>query len=99
MDIEDEVKKLRKELVELRGIDRKCNAYLQIQKEIKDWAIFLPLLAELKDPAMESADGRHWQKVKDLVKKEFKIDETLELQTIWDLKLYEYKEGIEEVTD
>lgn len=99
LDIEDEVKKLRKELIELRGIDRKCNAYLQIQKEIKDWAIFLPLLAELKDPAMESADGRHWQKVKDLVKKEFKIDETLELQTIWDLKLYEFKEGIEEVTD
>ena len=28
LDIEDEVKKLRKELIELRGVDRKCNAYL-----------------------------------------------------------------------
>jgi len=43
----------------------------------KDWQIFLPLLGELKDPAMESADKRHWKKVMDLVKKEFTIDNNL----------------------
>ncbi len=48
---------------------------------------------------MNSADGRHWKKIKDTVKKEFEVNDQLELQTIWDLKLFDFKDGIEEITD
>lgn len=99
MDMEDEIKKLRKQLVDLRGIDKRSNAYLGINEDLKRWATFLPLLGELKDPSMETEDGRHWKKLKQIVKQEFTVDENLQLQTVWDLKLFDFKDGIEEITD
>lgn len=63
-DMEDEIKKLRKQLTDLRGIDKRSNAYLGINEDLKRWATFLPLLGELKDPSMETEDGRHWKKLK-----------------------------------
>jgi dynein heavy chain len=48
---------------------------------------------------MEVEDGRHWRKIKEMVKQEFEIDESLELKTVWDLKLFDFKDGIEEITD
>jgi len=68
MEMEDEIKKLRKGLIDLRGIDKRSNAFLGISEDLKRWATFLPLLGELKDPAMDAEDGRHWKKIKDLVK-------------------------------
>ena len=70
-----------------------------INEDLKRWNTFLPLLGELKDPSMEAEDGRHWKKLKDLVKTEFEVDDSLELKTVWDLKLFDYKEGIEDITD
>lgn len=99
MDMEDEIKKLRKGLTDLRGIDKRSNAFTGITEELKKWATFLPLLGELKDPSMNSEDGRHWKKLKDLVKKEFEVSQELLLEIIWDLKLFDYKDGIEEITD
>lgn len=99
MDMEDEVKKLRKGLTDLRGFDKRSNVYMGIAEDIKKWLTFLPLLSELKDPAMEVEDGRHWAKIKKLVKNDFTVDENLLLQTVWNLKLFDFKDGIEEVTD
>lgn len=65
--MEDEVKALRKQLLEIKGIDRKSNTFLGINDDIKKWATFMPLLNELKDPSMIVEDGRHWKKVKTLV--------------------------------
>jgi len=48
---------------------------------------------------MVTDDSRHWKKLKELVGKEFLIDESLQLQTVWDLELFNYKEGIEDITD
>jgi dynein heavy chain len=45
-------------------VDKKCNAYLGIQDEIKKWLIFLPLISELRDDAMRP---RHWKAIKDKV--------------------------------
>lgn len=61
--MEDEVKKLQKTLKEMK-VDKKANAYNGILEEIKKWLIFLPLIAELRDPAMRE---RHWQKLRDKV--------------------------------
>jgi dynein heavy chain len=67
MEMDDEVKKLRKELVDIKGLDRRSNTFIGINDDIKKWATFLPLLTELKDPSMEVEDGRHWNKVRTLV--------------------------------
>jgi dynein heavy chain len=53
MEMDDEVKKLRKTLLDIKGIDRKVNTYLGINEDIKRWTTFIPLLSELKDKAME----------------------------------------------
>ncbi len=68
MDMEDEIKKLRKGLTDQKAIDRRSNAYVGLNDDLKRWATFLPLLGELKDPSMDAEDGRHWKKLKDLVK-------------------------------
>lgn len=69
--MEDEVKTLRKNLMDIKGVDRKSNTFMGINEDIKKWATFMPLLTEMKDPSMLVEDGRHWAKVKSLVKKEF----------------------------
>jgi len=51
--MDDEVKRLRKQLLDIKGIDRKVNTYLGINEDIKKWSTFIPLLSELKDKAME----------------------------------------------
>jgi len=77
MDMEDEVKSLRKALLDIKGVDRKSNTFLGISEDIKKWATFMPLLNELKDPSMNVEDGRHWAKVIKTVQKEFTVDENL----------------------
>jgi len=67
-DMEDEIKKLKKALLDQKAIDRRANAFVGINEDIKRWGTFLPLLGELKDPSMEVEDGRHWKKLKDIVK-------------------------------
>ena len=67
-DMEDEIKKLKKSLLDQKAIDRRANAFVGVNEDIKRWGTFLPLLGELKDPSMEVEDGRHWKKLKDIVK-------------------------------
>lgn len=67
-DMDDEVKDLRKKLLDIKGVDRKSNTFIGINEDIKKWATFMPLLSELNDPSMEVEDGRHWAKVKNVVK-------------------------------
>jgi len=71
---DDEVKALRKGLNDMKGLDKKQSVFTGIMDDIKKWAAFLPLCGEMRDPAMETTDGRHWQSIKNLVKKDFNID-------------------------
>lgn len=65
--MEDEVKKLRKYLIDMKGIDKRSNVFIGINDDIRKWSTFIPLLTELKDPAMNTNDGRHWKEVKVIV--------------------------------
>jgi dynein heavy chain len=94
-EIEDEVKKLMKTLKDMK-VDKKANAYAGILEEIKKWLIFLPLIAELADPAMRE---RHWDDLKSKVGQQFTIDDNLLLKDINDLNLGKYQEDVEEITD
>lgn len=62
-DMEEDVKNVFKKLRDLKA-DKRCNAYLGIQDEIKKWLVFLPLIGELRNDAMRD---RHWKAIKDKV--------------------------------
>jgi len=59
-EMEDEIKKLQKTLKEMK-VDKRCNAYIGVFEEIKKWLQFLPLISELRDPAMRE---RHWDSIR-----------------------------------
>lgn len=94
-EMEDEVKKLMKTVKDMK-VDKRANAYLGILDEIKKWIVLLPLIAELRDPAMRD---RHWDAIRAKVKKNFTVDDKLLLQDVYDLNLDNYKEDVEEITD
>lgn len=48
---------------------------------------------------MDVEDGRHWAKVRAVVKQQFTVDDKLLVKTIWDLKLFNFKDEIEDITD
>lgn len=94
-DMEDDIKNKFKALKEMR-CDKKCNTYLGIQDEIKKWLVFLPLITDLRDPAMRP---RHWDSLKKKVQKDFTVDEKLLLRDVFNLNLTKYVEDVEEITD
>jgi len=94
-DMEDEVKNKFKALKEMR-CDKKCNAYIGIQEDIKKWLVFLPLIGDLRDPAMRD---RHWAALKAKVQKDFTVNESLLLRDVYNLNLNKYQEDVEEITD
>jgi dynein heavy chain len=94
-DMEDDIKNKFKALKEMR-CDKKCNTYLGIQDEIKKWLVFLPLISDLRDPAMRP---RHWDSLKKKVQKDFNVDEKLILRDVYNLNLNKYVEDVEEITD
>lgn len=48
---------------------------------------------------MTVEDDRHWAKVRKETNCDFKVDDNLSLKFIWDLKLFEFKDAIEDITD
>jgi dynein heavy chain, axonemal len=98
-DMDDEIKKARKFLIDMKNIDKRSNVFMGITDDLRRWATFIPLLLELKDPAMNTADGRHWKEVKSIVKQDFAIGDDMELEIIWNLKLFDFKDRIEELTE
>lgn len=94
-EMEDDVKNKFKALKEMR-CDKKCNAYIGIQEDIKKWLVFLPLITELRDPAMRP---RHWAALKVKVQKDFTVDDNLILREVYNLNLNKYQEDVEEISD
>lgn len=86
-ECEDKVKKVMKTLKDMK-VDKRCNAYGGILEEIKKWLVFLPLIAELADPAMRK---RHWDDLKSKVGAQFDIEndkpKNLLLSDIYNLNL------------
>lgn len=66
--MEDQIKKYKKYLIDMKGIDKRSNTFVGISEDLRKWATFIPLLIELKDNAMNTPDGRHWKEVQVAVK-------------------------------
>jgi dynein heavy chain len=94
-DMEEDVKKLQKTSKDIK-VDKKCNAYFGLMQNIKSWLVFLPLIAELRDDAMRE---RHWQALKNEIKKDFEVDAKLTLKDVFNLNLQQQSESVEEITD
>jgi dynein heavy chain len=98
-EMDEEInKRLRKELNDLRNIDKKSTAYTGIQKYLKNCADFVPTVGELKDPSIQTADMRHWKRVQEITKSNFEINDQTTLAVVWDLNLFNFKDDIEETT-
>jgi hypothetical protein len=86
--MEDEIKSAKKGLTsKIKGQVRKTEAYTDFNKHLKKWAIFTELLIELKDPSMIVDDDRHWQAVRDILKKQFQILPDSYLSELWQLNI------------
>ena len=70
-DWDEDNKKLIKDMRDVK-VDRKCNAFIGINNELKIWSIFLPLVSQLQEDCMEE---RHWDLMRKTVKQKFVIDE------------------------
>jgi dynein heavy chain len=66
-EMEDDVKKIMGTLKNMK-VDKRCDAYDGLMKEIKKWLVFLPLIGELRNDAMRD---RHWDMIRKLVGSEF----------------------------
>ena len=95
LDWEEDNKKLMKDLRDIK-VDRKCNAFLGLNSEIKNWSIFLPLVSQLKEDCMMD---RHWEKLKKEIEKDFEINSNVKLQSIFDLDLFKFSEQVEDIVD
>jgi dynein heavy chain len=100
--ISDEIKnQMLKPLNNIKKIDKKSNmAYKDFLKKLKQWEAFMGLIAELRKPAMQVEDDRHWNDVRAVLNEDFAIEESLKLDTFWNLEIYDnkIKEQIEEIT-
>ena len=94
-EMEDEVKKLMSALKNMK-VDKRCDAYDGLMKEIKKWLVFLPLIGELRNDAMRD---RHWDMIRKLVGSDFKVDNSLMLKDIYEMNLNQFAEDVEETTD
>jgi dynein heavy chain len=94
-DMLEIVNKLAKALKEIK-VDKRANAAIGIQDDIKMWINFLGVIEELASDKMRD---RHWDKLKEKLGVQFEINDSLKLQFIFELKLGNYQEDVEEITD
>jgi dynein heavy chain len=94
--MEEDVKKLQATLKSYTKVDKRCSAYIGLLDECKKWLVFLPMVTSLRSPNMRD---RHWASIKELVKSDFKIDDSLVLKAIYDLNLGKFSDDVEEITD
>jgi dynein heavy chain len=96
--MEDAIKQSKKTLTSnIKGQVRKTDAYLDFFKHLKKWTTFVELIAELIDENMIVDDDRHWQAVRDLLKKNFKVTDNTQLRVLWEMNIDKYDEAIKDI--
>jgi dynein heavy chain len=97
--MEEELKVLHKRLRESKTIDKKSDCIVGEADMLKKWLLFVPILADLRDPCMRS---RHWVSIAQLVNvdpKTFCVGHSLGISIMWEVELYKYSDAIGEITD
>jgi len=81
----------------IKGQVRKTDAYLDFFKYLKKWTTFVELIQELVDENMIVDDDRHWEAVRKLLKKQFKVTENTNLSMLWKMDIDQYDEAIKDI--
>jgi len=95
-EMEDGVKALEKEL---RALDKSIKdepAYKALQSDLKNMSVSVPLVADLRHPAMRD---RHWTQLMDATKIQFVIDAGFKLGDLLALELHKFEEDVGEIVD
>lgn len=95
-EMEDGVKALEKELKSLDKSIRDSGAYKALQTDIKNFMVSVPLIGDLRSPAMRD---RHWALLMEATQKQFVIDESFRLGDLLALELHKFEEDVGEIVD
>jgi hypothetical protein len=96
--MEDAIKQAKKTLTSnIKGQVRKTDAYLDFFKYLKSWTTFIELIIELADENMTVDDDRHWGAVRKLLKKDFTVSDSSQLNMLWDMNIQEHDEAIKDI--
>ena len=97
--LDEEAKRLQKQVKGLKREVRFSNAYKETEKTIKDFLTTCPLILALRHPSMRP---RHWQMLMDHTGKKFTPpheDPSMKLAEVLALRLHEYGSDVEDITD
>jgi dynein heavy chain len=78
---------------------RKSDAFLGLDKMVKEFLSTCPLIVSLRSPAMRE---RHWRELMDVVKQEFTLpakNPKMKLQNLLELNLHVHVNEVEEITE
>ena len=78
---------------------RKSDAFLGLDKMVKEFLSTCPLIVSLRSPAMRE---RHWRELMDVVKKEFTLpakNPDMQLKDLLELNLHVHVNEVEEITE
>ena len=95
-EIEDGAKGLYKQL---RGLDKfvkQSDVYLKTETNVKNFMSTMPLIAELRHPAMRD---RHWNMIMELTGIKFVIDDKFKLDNLIALQLHNFEDDVSEVVN
>ena len=92
----DEAKSLRRAL---RGVDknvRSFEVYRKLDEQVKSWITSLPLINELRSPAMRD---RHWKQLMRATGRSLDIEESFTLGDLLSIDLHSYSEAVTEIVE
>ena len=95
--MEEEIKGMVKKLRELK-IDKKSDCFVGEMDSVRKWLLFVPLMAELKDPSMRD---RHWASLLVVVKQPPQpVDAaSITVGALWKMELFKFADGVGELGD
>ncbi|KAG9396803.1 Dynein heavy chain and region D6 of dynein motor [Carpediemonas membranifera] len=94
--MEDESKKMAKDI---RGLDKALRAFdvfTSLETEVKNFLATLPLVADLKNPAMRD---RHWKQLMRVTRKDFTITAKFSLADLLALQLHQFGDEVGDIVD
>eukprot|EP00698_Gefionella_okellyi_P011837 TRINITY_DN3147_c0_g1_i1.p1 TRINITY_DN3147_c0_g1~~TRINITY_DN3147_c0_g1_i1.p1 ORF type:complete len:4003 (-),score=857.71 TRINITY_DN3147_c0_g1_i1:159-12167(-) len=95
-DMEDQIKRIPKELRGLHKNVRTSNLFVELSGQVRNFQNSLPLVANLAHPAMRP---RHWKLLMEATKTSFEMGDDFALQHLLDLNLPQFEAEVEEIVD
>jgi len=92
----DETKKLQKEVKALPRPAQKWNVFAGLTEAVNNMTVSLPLIQDLRDDAMRE---RHWNALMVTCGKSFVMDSKLQLDSLLQLNLHLFLDGVSEVVE